>query len=161
MLSKKKKKGAGKEEVGTFRVFQSNDYMCLEPCSPGNSWTSACRWGTMNELLILLFLHAQLLLTYWTVLNLTHKFSCFYPSHSLPHPTSRTWVAGWCWAAYQSKPTALSSDLQRLVKRTAKQWLLQQKRKLIKKSCFFFKTTFDISIHKNYGAWSFWDTFLL
>ena len=82
----------------------------MELCFPGDRWTPACRWEVVSEFLILLCLRAQLLLYLLNIFISTHKFLCFYPSDSLPHPT---WgwdeeAAVWGWAAHQCHDTSIS-----------------------------------------------------
>ena len=57
------KQGEEEGRGGTFRVMALvfRCYM-MEPCFPGEGWTPACWWEVVNEFLILLCLHVQLLL---------------------------------------------------------------------------------------------------
>jgi len=73
----------------------------VEPCFPGDGWTPACRGEAVNEFLIFLCLCEWLLFYLLICLFLSHGFSHFYPSDSLPHPTRKEWVSGClmlsCW----------------------------------------------------------------
>lgn len=50
-------------------------------------WPNICPWEGVKQFLVLLCLSAWLLLCLLNCLHLNPKFSDFYPSDSLPHPT--------------------------------------------------------------------------
>lgn len=65
----------------------------LRPSSPGRGWTSARRWQVVNEFLLSLCEHAQLLLPLLNRPCLTHK-SPHLPSVFSPSPGRGQWACG-------------------------------------------------------------------
>lgn len=57
----------------------------VESCFPAEPWTLACTWEVVNELLVLLCLHVQLLPSLLNWLHLNQEIFHFYSSHSLPN----------------------------------------------------------------------------
>lgn len=76
----------------------------LEPCFPGDTWAPACVWEVVNEFLIFLYLHAQLLLYLLNCLYLNPlvlSFSLFWfspPSHG-----SSEQAAVWRWLRWNTQ----------------------------------------------------------
>ena len=70
----------------------------MEPCFPGDGWTSAWQWKVVNEFLVLLCLRPWLLLYLLNCLYLNPRvFSLllFWPSPP-PHRGRSEWAAVWC-----------------------------------------------------------------
>lgn len=65
-----------------------------EPCFPGSGWTPACIWDVVNEFLALLCMGLLLSLVNLSLVVSTQKFSHFYLSNSLPHPTRGEGASG-------------------------------------------------------------------